>query len=231
MKLWGMVGRIPVKVPRKKSVSWGYVCVPFGQRFAVDGRQEWAHSYQSAGDKSLRKHCCSVSAADKGWQVYPLDPRPDTVALYSGVILQKSPFAIQKELIAIGGEPKSVESLRSTDLFIETTTALQTKSFLLTKTFLDSPVSISPHKSLNTCHGVISEPDLLTIPDAEILEGFSDQSVIKVIRVTIKKEATVTPTKHLILTFKSLKLPANIKEDYLNCKIRPYVPNPLHCIK
>ncbi|GFV92394.1 uncharacterized protein TNCV_3950041 [Trichonephila clavipes] len=92
---------------------------------------------------------------------------------------QKSPFAIQKALIAIGGEPKSVKRLRSGDL-IETISALQTKSFLLAKTFIDSPVSVSPHKSLNTCRGVISEPDLLTIPDAEILKGFSDQAVIQI---------------------------------------------------
>ncbi|GFW69727.1 uncharacterized protein TNCV_1883711 [Trichonephila clavipes] len=92
---------------------------------------------------------------------------------------QKSPFAIQKALIAIGGEPKSVKRLRSGDLLIETISALQTKSFLPAKTFLDSPVSVSPHKSLNSCRGVISEPDLLTIPDAEILEGFSDQAVIQ----------------------------------------------------
>ncbi|GFU32229.1 hypothetical protein TNCV_3834451 [Trichonephila clavipes] len=28
-------------------------------------------------------HCCRVSAADKEWWVYPLDPRPDAVALNS----------------------------------------------------------------------------------------------------------------------------------------------------
>ncbi|GFX88685.1 hypothetical protein TNCV_833151 [Trichonephila clavipes] len=32
----------------------------------------------------FRRHCCRPSAADKGWQVYPLDPRPDSVVLYSG---------------------------------------------------------------------------------------------------------------------------------------------------
>ncbi|GFV27720.1 uncharacterized protein TNCV_4169421 [Trichonephila clavipes] len=31
-----------------------------------------------------KRHCCRVSAADKGWRVYPLDPRPDAVVLYSG---------------------------------------------------------------------------------------------------------------------------------------------------
>ncbi|GFU15246.1 uncharacterized protein TNCV_3937991 [Trichonephila clavipes] len=34
--------------------------------------------------ESPKGHCCRVSAADKGCRVYPLDPRPDAVALYSG---------------------------------------------------------------------------------------------------------------------------------------------------
>ncbi|GFT10516.1 uncharacterized protein TNCV_1942811 [Trichonephila clavipes] len=33
---------------------------------------------------SPKRHCCRVSAADKGYRVYPLDSRPDAVALYSG---------------------------------------------------------------------------------------------------------------------------------------------------
>ncbi|GFT31652.1 uncharacterized protein TNCV_230911 [Trichonephila clavipes] len=33
---------------------------------------------------SPKRHCCRVSAADKGWRVYPLYPRPDAVVLYSG---------------------------------------------------------------------------------------------------------------------------------------------------
>ncbi|GFX39995.1 uncharacterized protein TNCV_2647581 [Trichonephila clavipes] len=33
---------------------------------------------------SSKRHCCRVNAADKGCRVYPLDPRPDAVALYSG---------------------------------------------------------------------------------------------------------------------------------------------------
>ncbi|GFT42677.1 putative RNA-directed DNA polymerase from transposon BS [Trichonephila clavipes] len=88
---------------------------------------------------------------------------------------KKSPFAIHKALIGIGGEPKTVKRLRSGDILIETHTALQTKSFLLANTFLDSPVTICPHKSLNTSRGVISESDLLSTPESKILEGFSDQ--------------------------------------------------------
>ncbi|GFY31931.1 uncharacterized protein TNCV_2620681 [Trichonephila clavipes] len=50
---------------------------------------------------------------------------------------KKSPFLIQKALVGLGGEPKSVKRLRSGDLLIETNSALQTKSFLLAKSFLD----------------------------------------------------------------------------------------------
>ncbi|GFV88312.1 RNA-directed DNA polymerase from mobile element jockey [Trichonephila clavipes] len=142
-----------------------------------------------------------------------------------------SPFTIHKTLIGIGGEPKSVKRLRSGDLLIETMSDLQTKSFLLAKTFFNSPVTVSPHKTLNSGRGVISEPDLLGTPDAEILEGFSDQGVIQVRRITIKRDSNIIPTKHIILTFNKPKLPTTVKAGYLNCKIRPYIPNPLRCFK
>ncbi|GFW36815.1 uncharacterized protein TNCV_4348561 [Trichonephila clavipes] len=143
---------------------------------------------------------------------------------------EKSPFAIFKALQAIG-EPKSVKKMRSSDLLVETKSAIQSKSYLSTKHFLDSTLTVTPHRSLNFSRGVISEPDLLTTPDAEILDGFSDQGVIQVRRITIKKDATVIPTKHMILTFNNPNLPATVKAGYLNCKIRPYVPNPLRCFK
>ncbi|GFX29080.1 RNA-directed DNA polymerase from mobile element jockey [Trichonephila clavipes] len=92
---------------------------------------------------------------------------------------RKSPFAIQKAVQGIGGDRKSIKKLRSGDLLIEAVSALQTKSFLLAKSFLDCPLTASPHKSLNSSRGIISEPDLLCTPDAEILEGFSDQGVVQ----------------------------------------------------
>ncbi|GFX23652.1 probable RNA-directed DNA polymerase from transposon X-element [Trichonephila clavipes] len=89
----------------------------------------------------------------------------------------------------------------------------------------------SSHKSLNSCRGVISEPDLLTSSETEILEGLSDQGVTQVRRISVKKDSSLFPTKNLILTFNSPKLPSNIKAGYLNCKVRPYIPNPLRCFK
>ncbi|GFX67637.1 uncharacterized protein TNCV_3933791 [Trichonephila clavipes] len=75
-------------------------------------------------------------------------------------------------------------------------------------TYMRFPLTISLHKTLNSCRGVISEPDLLTAPDGEILDGFSDQGVIQ---------------PYFTQNYKSW--------IYLNCKIRPYIPNPLRCFK
>ncbi|GFU53716.1 uncharacterized protein TNCV_5048181 [Trichonephila clavipes] len=88
-----------------------------------------------------------------------------------------SQFSIHKKLIGIGGEQKSVKRLRSGDLLIETTLTLQTKFFHLVKSFLNNPVTITPHKILNSCLGLLSEPNLMGTPDSAILEDFSDQGV------------------------------------------------------
>ncbi|GFS55670.1 uncharacterized protein TNCV_131791 [Trichonephila clavipes] len=110
----------------------------------------------------------------------------DTIAIHSRFLFlslpnnemsRKSPFAIQKALKGIGGDPKSVKKLRSGDLLIETVSALQSKFFLLARTFIDYTLTVTPHKSLNSCRGVISEPDLLCASEAEILEGLSDHGV------------------------------------------------------
>ncbi|GFV55600.1 uncharacterized protein TNCV_1820871 [Trichonephila clavipes] len=110
---------------------------------------------------------------------------------------QKSPFAIQKAIQGISDEPKSVKKLRSGDLLIETSSALQTKSFLLTKTFLNCPLTVSLHRSLNFCRGVISETDLLCASEAEILEGYSDQAFTQVRRIKIKKKTRHFPQRSI----------------------------------
>ncbi|GFT52193.1 uncharacterized protein TNCV_2530601 [Trichonephila clavipes] len=161
-----------------------------------------------------------------------LHPRFLILTIPSNEKSRKSLFAIQKTLNRIGGDPKSVKNLRSDYLLFETTSSLQTKSFLLTKTFLESPLTVRLHKTLNSCQGVISEADLMTTLEAEILDRFSDQGVIQARKITIKKkESEVIPTKHLILTFNSPNLPTTIKAAYLNCEIRPCVPNSIRCFK
>ncbi|GBO20016.1 hypothetical protein AVEN_274502-1 [Araneus ventricosus] len=133
-----------------------------------------------------------------------------------------SPFAIYKGITGIGGEPKAVRKLKSGDFLIETFTSTQTKSFLLAETLLDIPISVIPHKNLNSVRGVISETELLTASDSDILEGFASQGVIHAHRIHIR---------HIILTFNKTELPKYVIAGYLHCRIRPYVPNPTRCYK
>ncbi|GFX07490.1 uncharacterized protein TNCV_5092051 [Trichonephila clavipes] len=240
-------------------VSWEYLWPTLRCRREAEVSPLLSIGWWYLSSVSSKRHCCRDSAADKGCRVYPMDPHPDAVSLYSGCTPGKRcawflpddrhtaslvglcggwRHARTKLYMRIYGSNAAVSGwkteichkrVRSGDMLIETLSALQTKSFLLANTFLDSPVTISLHKSLNTSRGVISESDLLSTPESEILEGFSNQDVIQVRRITIKKDATVIPTKHLILTFNIPKLPPTIKAGYLNCKIFPYIPNPLRC--
>ncbi|KAM7298788.1 hypothetical protein ISCGN_019357 [Ixodes scapularis] len=95
----------------------------------------------------------------------------------------------------------------------------------------DYKVSVTPHRTLNSCQGVISEDDLLESSEEEILEGLSGQGVVAVRRIFIRRDGQERPSKHLVLTFASTVLPENIKAGYLHCKVRPYIPNPRQCFK
>ncbi|GBN45608.1 hypothetical protein AVEN_250962-1 [Araneus ventricosus] len=132
-------------------------------------------------------------------------------------------------LKGIGGSPKTVKRLKSGDILIETLSATQTKSFLLAKKFLDHPVNVSVHRGLNSSRGVVSEKELVGSSDTEILEELSSQGVTAVRRINIKREGKLIPTKHIILTFNSTKLPSTIKAGFLSCPVKPYIPNPIRC--
>nr|XP_042911346.1 uncharacterized protein LOC122272151 [Parasteatoda tepidariorum] len=62
-----------------------------------------------------------------------------------------------------------------------------------------------------------------------ILNNLQSQNVTSVRRIKIRRDGKLIPTKHLILTFASAKLPTAIKMAWINCPVRPYVPNPLRC--
>ncbi|GFW71923.1 hypothetical protein TNCV_3220991 [Trichonephila clavipes] len=127
----------------------------------------YVHICICTADSDPSRSLGEVSAADKGWRVHPLDPRPDAVVLVS--------------LVGLSGGWRHAR----------------------TKTFLDSPLAVSPHSSLNTSRGVIFEPDLLS-------QRFLRDSLTSVLF--------------------SPKLPKTIKPGYLNCKHRPYISNPLRCL-
>ena len=90
-------------------------------------------------------------------------------------------------------------------------------------------ITFSAYRTLNSCCGIISEPDIQYVPETELLENLKDQKVIEVKRIYIHKNNEKISTKHIILTFASTRLPRSLKAGYLECPIRAYIPNPLRC--
>ena len=148
-----------------------------------------------------------------------------------GDFLKTSLFLIQKAIQSVVGEPKTIKKLKPGELLIELQSNLQTSKLKKLSQLANIPIIVSAHKTLNSCRGVISETDLQYISDEEILENLKDQNVTNVQRIVISKENKKINTKHLILTFASTNLPKTIKAGYLQCSVRPYIPNPLRCFK
>ena len=64
--------------------------------------------------------------------------------------------------------------------------------------FIDRPVRVSIHKTLNSSRGVIRCRDLADMTEVEIRDELKDQGVAGVNRVTLKKEGKVIPTNTLL---------------------------------
>ncbi|GBM30679.1 hypothetical protein AVEN_259552-1 [Araneus ventricosus] len=92
-------------------------------------------------------------------------------------------------------------------------------------------VTVSPHHTLNHSKGVISESEFQRDLEEDLLECLQTQNVIAVKRITIKRNGQIFPTKHPILTFNNPVLPKNVKIAYINCPVKPYIPDPLRCFK
>lgn len=143
---------------------------------------------------------------------------------------QLSPFLVAKCLKEKIGEGYKASKMTSGDILLELKKKEQLEKMSDLTTIGDIKVTISPHRSLNTCRGVISE-DFLNLSDEELLEGFQEQNVIKVQRITIGRNDEQIPTKHVILTFGTSILPSSLEAGYVKINVRPYMPNPRRCFK
>ncbi|KAM7291824.1 hypothetical protein ISCGN_028395 [Ixodes scapularis] len=142
-----------------------------------------------------------------------------------------SPFIVAKVLEHLIGHSYQAKKLHSGDLLVEVTTQKQSVAIQKMKSIVETSVTVTPHRTLNTVRGVISEEDLLDVSEDEILEGLRNSSVIAVKRIILRREGQEIPSKHLILSFVRHCLPATVKAGYLNCRVRPYVPNLQRCFR
>ncbi|XP_055924719.1 uncharacterized protein LOC129956798 [Argiope bruennichi] len=142
-----------------------------------------------------------------------------------------SPFLVQKLITSFIGDVKSTKKLPSGDLLIETSSKAQIAAIQKLTKLGDFPVEVTPHRTLNFSRGVISDTDLFDCSETELVQELRSQKVCAAHRIKIKRNGTLIPTKHVILTFSSPELPKFIRAGYVQSKVKPYVPNPLRCFK
>ncbi|GFO41938.1 RNA-directed DNA polymerase from mobile element jockey [Plakobranchus ocellatus] len=148
----------------------------------------------------------------------------------SAKVADRSPFKIHRELKSIlGDETIEVTKLGSGDLMVELKSNDQAKKLGAIATFLDIPVTVSPHKSLNSSKGVIRSRDLWCCSEVEMVEELS--GVTHARRIKVRRGEDKIQTDTVVLTFDSPKPPSRIRAGYLTLDVRPYVPLPMRCYK
>ena len=141
-----------------------------------------------------------------------------------------SPFAIEKSFKAAVGTAQNVRRLRDGNILVEVANAAQSRSIINLHTLAECPVSVSPHRSLNTCKGVIRCRELLDSDKEEILTGLKSQGVVDIDNITVKDDSgSRRNTNTFIITFRLTTLPKHLKIGFTRVPVTVYIPNPLRC--
>ena len=97
--------------------------------------------------------------------------------------------------------------------------------------WFDTKITVTPHRSLNTCRGVIRCRDLRDCEDAEVLSGLASQGVIALKHIMRRNGDQYEPSNTFILTFSSPTPPPFVRAAYMRVPVELFVPNPLRCFK
>jgi len=154
--------------------------------------------------------------------VSPADPN---------IALTSSPFAVQKAIKGIAGEPKSVKRLRNGTYLVEVEKKAHYCNLIKTSSFAGTPCVVKPHPTLNFKKGVIRSFDLLQCSEEELKKELKAQGVCEVKRITSFRDGKRVNTSTVILTFKTKILPSSIKAGYLNIPVNIYIPYPMRCFR
>ena len=138
-------------------------------------------------------------------------------------------FAIQKLLKCAVGDVVSAKKLANGTVLIEVASKHQEKSALKMKMWVDVPISVTPHRTLNFSRGVIRCREFRDCDDTEVLDALRSQGVTEVRHISSKRNGVVSPTNTFIVTFNKSTLPKFVKAAYMKIPVEQYIPNPLRC--
>ncbi len=139
-----------------------------------------------------------------------------------------NPFLLLKGIQGISPSLK-VKRLRNGSLLLECEHLRQAKTLKKTTQLGQVPVKASPHKTMNSCQGIIRCREISDMSDDDIKQELASQGVSRVKQFTRKTDGHVKKTSTFLLTFNSTTLPKSINVGYLKVKVEVFVPNPLRC--
>jgi len=123
--------------------------------------------------------------------------------------VKHSIFKIQKILQCAVGNAKSTKNYGA--VIVEVTSKSMAKWALSMRTWVDTEIKVSPHRSLNSSRGVIRCCDFRDCDDLQVMDALRSQGFIDVKHIKAKKDNILQPTNTFILTFSCLSPPKSIK--------------------
>ena len=90
----------------------------------------------------------------------------------------------------------------------------QTDNLLKITKFFNINVTVTEHKTLNSCTGIIRDRMLKHETEENITEYLNTQGVTACKRFKIKKDGNLIETNTLLLTFNTTTLPKSLKKFY-----------------
>ena len=120
-----------------------------------------------------------------------------------------SPFIVEKAMKGIS-DVVNVKKLRSGALLIEVSRPAQASNLLKQTTFAMIPVKVTPHRTMNTCKGVIRDRDLADMDTTELVDELKCVGVSVAKNIYQNRNGNKTKTAAIILTFAKSVLPRSI---------------------
>ena len=143
--------------------------------------------------------------------------------------IKLSIFAIQKLIQMAVGSIKTAKKLRNGSVLLEVSNKVQADRALAMTNWIDTPVRVTAHRSLNSSKGVIRCREFRDCEDDEVLAALSPQGVSAIKHIKTNKNGNLVPTNTFILTFNTPTPPKHVKAAYLNIPVETFIANPLRC--
>jgi len=142
-----------------------------------------------------------------------------------------SPFVIDKALKCSIGTVKTVRCLQQGDILIEVSSATQSSAVTKLNNLAGCPVTASPHRTLNTCKGIIRCKPLVDCEKQEVLAEMKSQGVVNIENISVKDSSGGRSSNTFVVTFRLPTLPKHVIVGYMRVPVDLYILNPLRCFK